>query len=184
MRHSLLSSALILLLACSLAHVQTHPHHPVPPTRDPHTPGFVLATELPDGAVPPSNQDGNFILGPTHPPAPETLPHSDIPHGTVYTFFLNSADSKYYPGIARTPGTFGTPDPHNPAKLIVTTSHSAPYTRRVTVYVPKQYRPGTAAPFIVGADGPDPLLFTTLDSLIAERRVPVMVAISISNGGG
>ena len=39
---------------------------------------------------------------------------------------------------------------------IVTTSHPAPYTRRVAVYVPKQYVPGTAAPFIVGADGPDP----------------------------
>ena len=39
-------------------------------------------------------------------------------------------------------------------------------------------------PFIVGADGPDPLLFTALDNLIAQKRVPVMVAISISNGSG
>jgi iron(III)-enterobactin esterase len=44
--------------------------------------------------------------------------------------------------------------------------------------------PGTAAPFIVGADGPDKLLFTALDNLIAEHRVPVMIAISISNGSG
>ena len=97
---------------------------------------------------------------------------------------MNSADSKFYPGIAREPGTFGTPDPTNPAKLIVTTSHAAAYTRRVTVYVPKQYVPGTVAPFIVGADGPDSALFTALDNLIAERKVPVMIAISISNGGG
>lgn len=97
---------------------------------------------------------------------------------------MNSADSKFYPGIARDPGTFGTPDPTNPAKLIVTTSHPAPYTRRVTVYVPKQYVPGTVAPFIVGADGPDNALFTALDNLIAEHKVPGMVAISISNGGG
>jgi iron(III)-enterobactin esterase len=54
----------------------------------------------------------------------------------------------------------------------------------VTVYVPEQYTPGTVAPFIVGADGPDSALFTALDNLIAERRVPVMIAISISNGGG
>jgi enterochelin esterase-like enzyme len=54
----------------------------------------------------------------------------------------------------------------------------------VTVYVPKQYVSGTAAPFIVGADGPDQMLFTALDSLIAEHRVPVMIAISISNGSG
>jgi hypothetical protein len=32
--------------------------------------------------------------------------------------------------------------------------------------------PGTAAPFIVGADGPDQMLFTTLDNLIAQKRVP------------
>ena len=66
----------------------------------------------------------------------------------------------------------------------MTTSHPAPYTRRVAVYVPKQYVPGTAAPFIVGADGPDPALFTALDNLIAEHRVPAMIAISIGNGGG
>ena len=63
-------------------------------------------------------------------------------------------------------------------------SRPAPYTRKVAVYVPKQYVPGTEAPFIVGADGPDRLLFTALDNLIAEKRVPVMIAISIGNGGG
>ena len=107
-----------------------------------------------------------------------------VPQGTIFNLTMNSADSKIYPGIARDPGTFGTPDPNDPAKLIVTTSHPAPYTRKVAVYVPKQYVPGTAAPFIVGADGPDQLLFTTLDNLIAQKRVPVMVAISIGNGSG
>jgi enterochelin esterase-like enzyme len=97
---------------------------------------------------------------------------------------MESTDSKIYPGIARERGTFGTPDPAIPAKLIVTTSHPAPYTRKVAVYVPQQYVPGTAAPFIVGADGPDRLLFTALDNLIAQRRVPVMIAISIGNGSG
>jgi iron(III)-enterobactin esterase len=144
----------------------------------------VNATELPDGAVPPADKDGNFIIGPTHTPAPEALTNPNIPHGDVFEFVLNSADSKFYPGIKREPGPLGTTDPNDPAKLIVTTSHPAPYTRKVTVYVPKQYQPGTAAPFIVGADGPDGLLFTTLDSLIAEHRVPVMIAVSISNGTG
>jgi len=106
------------------------------------------------------------------------------PQGTVSTFTMESTDSKIYPGIAREPGTFGTPDPNNPAKLIVTTSHPAPYTRRVAVYVPKQYVAGTAAPFIVGADGPDQSLFAALDHLIAQHKVPVMVAISIGNGSG
>src|SRR6058998_3746792 len=96
---------------------------------------------------------------------------------------MESRDSKVYPGIAREPNTFARPDPEDANKLIVN-SHPAPYTRRVAVYVPKQYVAGTEAPFIVGADGPDRLLFTALDSLIAEKRVPVMIAISIANGSG
>jgi len=128
--------------------------------------------------------NGNFILGPTHTPAPESIVNPSVPQGTLIDITMSSADSKLYPGIARTPGTFGTPDPTNPARLIVTTSHPAPYTRHVTVYVPKQYVPGTVAPFIVGADGPDHLLFTVLDNLIAEHKVPIMIAISIQNGGG
>jgi enterochelin esterase-like enzyme len=107
-----------------------------------------------------------------------------VPHGSVFTFNMESADSRIYPGIARDTGTFGTADPTDPAKLIVTTSHPAQYTRRVAVYVPKQYIPGMAAPFIVGADGPDPALFIALDSLIAAHRVPAMIAISIGNGSG
>src|ERR1700676_1486671 len=97
---------------------------------------------------------------------------------------MSSADSRIYPGIARDAGTFGTPDPGDPTKLIVTTTDPAPYKRRVAVYVPQQYVPGTDAPFIVGADGPDQLLFTALDNLIAQKRVPVMIAISIGNGSG
>jgi iron(III)-enterobactin esterase len=156
----------------------------MPPTRDPHSRGYVSAKELPDGSVPPVDQDGNFIIGPTHNAPAEMLNHNDVPKGKVVEFTMRSSDSKIYPGIARDSGTFGTPDPSNPAKLIVTTSHPAPYTRKVAVYVPAQYKPGSVAPFIVGADGPDPLLFSTLDVLIADRKLPPMIAISIGNGGG
>ncbi len=127
---------------------------PVPPTRDPHTAGYVKAKELPDGTVPSPNQDGDFIIGPTHTPAAE-MAAQELTHGSVVEFTMSSADSKYYPGIARDKGTFGTPDPNNPAKLVVTTSHPAAYTRKVAVYVPKDYVPGSVVPFIVGADGPD-----------------------------
>lgn len=154
------------------------------PTRDPHTPGYVAAKELADGTVPSANADGDFILGPTHPAAKEMSVIEGVPQGTVIEFTMNSTDSKLYPGIAREPGTLGTPDHNDPAKLVVTTSHPAPYTRKVAVYVPKQYVAGTAAPFIVGMDGPDRTLFTALDNLIAEKKVPAMVAISIGNGGG
>src|SRR5215471_4397257 len=128
---------------------------PLPPARDPHTPGYAEARELPDGEVPRADVDGNFIIGPTHNPSPEVDAGDRIAHGTVVEFTMNSADSKFYPGIAREPDTFGTPDPNDPAKLIVTTSHPASYTRKVAVYVPKDYLPGAVAPFIVGADGPD-----------------------------
>jgi enterochelin esterase-like enzyme len=164
--------------------VTTHPARPAPPTRDPSTPGFVAAKEFADGANAPADADGNFILGPTHDPAPEMSVRPAVPQGKVFEFTMSSAGSKIFPGIAREPGTFGTPDPADPAKLIVTTSHPAPYTRHVAVYVPAQYVPGTVAPFIVGADGPDRALFTAIDNLIAEHKVPVQVAISIGNGSG
>jgi enterochelin esterase family protein len=157
---------------------------PAAPTRDPNTPGFVAAKELPDGTVPPVDADGNFIIGPTHTPAFEMVVHEGVPQGTVHTFTMSSADSRIFPGIARDSGTFGTVSPTDPATLVVTTSHPAPYKRTVAVYVPAQYVPGTIAPFIVGADGPDQLLFTALDNLIAEKRVPMMIAISIGNGSG
>ena len=160
------------------------PARPTPPTRDPHSPGYVTAKELPDGAVPPPQVDGNFIIGPTHDEAAEMKVDPSVPQGAVYEFTLSSTDSKIYPGIAREDNTFGMADPTDPTKMIVTTSHPAPYTRHVGVYVPKQYVPGTVAPFIVGADGIDRGMFTVLDNLIAQHRVPVMIAISIGNGGG
>ena len=160
---------------------KARPQRQPPPTRDPHTPGYVTAKELPDGENAPANVDGNFILGPTHNAAPETTVKEDVPHGAVYDFTMESTDSKIYPGIAREGST--RPDPQDPTKLIVS-SGPKPYTRHLAVYVPKQYVPGTAAPFIVGADGPDRLLFTVLDNLIAQHKVPVMIAISIGNGSG
>jgi predicted alpha/beta superfamily hydrolase len=173
---------LCAMLVCS-ALAQTYKRPPVP-VRDPHTPGYVQATELPDGDVPSADADGNFIIGPTHNPAPEMLEQTNAPQGTVYEFIMNSEDSKIYPGIAREAGTFGTPDPKDPAKLVVTTSHPAPYKRHISVFVPAQYVHGTAAPFIVGADGPDKILFTALNNLIAEKKLPVMIGISIGNGSG
>jgi len=161
-----------------------HTERPAPPTRDPKTPGYVTAKELPDGSNPPANVDGDFIIGPTHDLPPEMSAHNGIPKGNVIEFTMSSTGSKIYPGIARDANTFGTVDPADPAKLLVTTSHPAPYTRRVAVYVPRQYFAGSVAPFIVGADGPDPLLFSALDTLIAQHKVPPMIAISIGNGGG
>ncbi|MBM3761893.1 MAG: esterase family protein [Acidobacteria bacterium] len=174
------------MMACGLMMAQppavapAKPMRTPPPTRDPRTPGYVDAKELPDGQVPPVNANGNFIIGPTHPAAPETIFVDGVPKGDVIEFTMESKDSKFYPGIAR---VSMAADPNDASKMIVV-SEARPYTRRVTVYVPKQYVAGTVAPFIVGADGPDRMLFTTLDNLIAQKRVPVMIGISIGNGSG
>jgi enterochelin esterase-like enzyme len=184
-----------LVTVCSPASAQTPGQQPAAktaagrgtrrpaPVRDPKSPGYVKAKELADGAIPAANDNGNFILGPTHNPAPEMAVKEGVPQGQVFEFTMESKDSKIYPGIAREPNTFAQPDPADPGKLLVQ-SHPAPYTRRVAVYVPKQYVPGTEAPFIVGADGLDRTLFTALDNVIAQKRVPVMIAISIGNGSG
>src|SRR4051812_20533865 len=66
------------------------PPRPTPPTRDPHAPGYVTATELPDGAVPRVDAEGNFIIGPTHSPAPEMTAQDSVPQGTVITITMES----------------------------------------------------------------------------------------------
>ena len=184
MNTKLVRTVFLLVLFSSAAIATAATKRPTPGACDPHSPGFVEAKELPDGEVPPPNLDGNFIIGPTHNRAPEMIVKEGVPRGQIITFTMKSTDSKIYPGIAREPDTRGEPDPKDSAKLIVTTSHPAPYTRHVEVYVPKQYVPDTVAPFIVGADGPDHLLFTALDNLIAGKRVPPIIAISIGNGSG
>jgi enterochelin esterase-like enzyme len=153
------------------------------PTRDPNTPGYVKAKELPDGAVPSPKENGNFIIGPTHNPAPEMAVKEGVPQGQIFEFTMDSKDSKIYPGVARDRNAPPRPDPSDPSRMLIT-SVPAPYTRKVAVYVPKQYVPGTEAPLLVGTDGPDKMLFTALDNLIAEKRVPAMIAVSIGNGGG
>src|SRR5712671_1830810 len=67
---------------------------PTPPTRDPNTPGYVMAKELPDSSNPPANVDGNFIIGPTHNVAPEMSAQTNVPKGDVIEFTMNSSDSK------------------------------------------------------------------------------------------
>src|ERR1700731_2488850 len=87
------------------------PPRPAPPTRDPNTPGYVTAKDLPDEANAPAKTDGNFILGPTHTPAPEMTVQEGVPQGEVFNFTMESADSKIYPAFARNPNPFGRAAP-------------------------------------------------------------------------
>jgi predicted alpha/beta superfamily hydrolase len=158
-----------------------------PPTRLYDAPGAPPFTVVEGrGANAPVDANGNFVIGPDYVPAPELAVRPGVPQGTVQQFVMDSKDSAFYPGIGR--DVFGSVDPANPKTLIVAT-HAAPYRRTITVYIPQQYRRGTAAPFIVTHDGPafgapDPMLPHVLDNLIAEKRVPVMIAVMIQNGGG
>ncbi len=122
--------------------------------------------------VPPAaTADGNFVIGPPYEPAPELTVRPGVPVGMVHEFTMESTDSRIYPGIAR----------NRPGEVV-------PYTRRVAVYVPAQYKPGTPAPFIVAQDGLSASyrnnLPPALDTLIHEKRVPVMIAVMVHNGGG
>jgi hypothetical protein len=160
-----------------------------PPTRDPSNPNYPRATELPDGTLPPSGAEGNFIVGPTHTPAPETVVRDGVPRGTITSFILSSKDSVIYnPGLIRddTPGCNNssimvtTTAPGDKSNMIVTTSHPGTWTRTIEVYVPPNYVRGTEVLFIVLGDGGSTAwkdMNTTLDNLIQQRRVPPMVSI-------
>lgn len=166
-----------------------------PPTRDPMNPNYPRASELADGTLPPSGVEGNFIIGPTHNPAPETIAKDGVPRGTISSFTLSSKDSVIYnPGLIRddTPGCSNssimvtTTAPGDKSNMLVTTSHPGIWSRTIEVYVPASYVRGTEVPFIVLGDGGSAAwkdMNTTLDNLIAQRRVPAMVSIQIGNGG-
>ena len=156
---------------------------PPAPVRNPLTAGYVKATELPDGQVPPVEADGNFILGPTHTPSPEMSPVGEgAPKGTIYKFTLRSTESKFYPGIVRDQPVPAAGGPAGGDGATIT-SHAAPWTRTVSVYVPSQYVPGTVAPFMITTDG-DNRAFNVLDHLIPQKRLPVMIVVAIPAGGG
>jgi hypothetical protein len=166
-----------------------------PPTRDPSNPNYPRATELPDGTPPPAGAEGNFIIGPTHAPAPETVAKEGVPKGSTTSFTISSRESTIYnPGLIRddVPGCgnssimIATTAPGDKSNMIVTTSHPGTWTRTIDVYIPPNYVRGTSAPFIVIGDGGSTAykdLAATLDNLIAQRRVPPMIAIAIGNGG-
>jgi len=160
---------------------------PTPPTRAADGPGAPPFTKIAGkGANAPINKSGDFVIGPDYAPAPELEVKDGVPRGIVQQFTMESKDSKFYPGIAR--DVFGTVDPDNRKALIVET-HQKDYQRTITVYIPAHYKRGKPAPFIVTHDGPaldkvDMTLPNILDNLIAQKRVPAMIAVMIQNGGG
>jgi len=109
-----------------------------------------------------------LTIGPVYADASELTVADGVPRGAIYEFAMDSTASKIYPGIAKNqPGT-------------------VPYQRRVAVYVPQQYVPGTPAPLLVVQDGLGyrDTMTKVLDTLIGQRRLPAMVAVFVNSGGG
>jgi enterochelin esterase family protein len=124
--------------------------------------------ELP--AFAPGLPDGDYLVKPPYNLAPEAAVRPEVPKGKVVDFTMTAADSKFYSDT----GLKGTTP-----------------TRAVSVYIPSQYVPGTPAPVIVTHDAmgaKDPRapydLPTILDNMIADKRLPAMVAVMIKSGGG
>jgi len=120
--------------------------------------------ELP--VLTPGAGEGDYQVKPPYAPAPEQTPRPDVPKGKVVKFTLQGAESKFYPN---------------------TGLRDWKATREVTVYIPSQYVPGTPAPLLLTADAMGAgknQLATILDNMIADKRLPVMVAVMVANGGG
>ena len=115
--------------------------------------------------------DGDYTIKFPWANSSDLLVNLHVPQGVVHRFIMKSEDSKYYSGIARS----------NPGQVV-------PYERPVAIYIPAQYTPGTAAPFIVVQDGYNPkyalTVPTILDNLIAQKKVPPMLAVMVQHGGG
>src|SRR6185436_9340153 len=115
--------------------------------------------------------DNDVTLRPPWSNSPDLIPNPNAPQGRIHRFTMKSQDSKIYKGISR----------DKPGEVV-------PYERPVAIYIPAQYVPGTAAPFIVVQDGFSPKYHQTvplvLDKLIADKKVPVMVAVLVQHGGG
>lgn len=158
-----------------------------PTVRSPEGPGaprFVVMAQ--PGTNPPVDRDGDFVIGPPYSPAREIEVASGIPRGRVEQFAMESADSKYFPGIAR--AAPGTVDPDNPRTLRLEVRPQS-YQRAITVYIPAGIQAGQTLPFMVVHDGPrlgqqEQTLPPVLDNMIAQKRLPVMAAVLIQNGGG
>lgn len=133
--------------------------------------------------------EGDFTIGPDYAPAAEMSARPGTAAGSVHAFAMSSRDSRIYPGIQRLENEVTARRNSHGNRLAaaeVDQSIAAPYTRTVWVYVPSGYVRGTPAPFMVVQDGYGYLsrLPNVLDNLIADKRIPAVIAVLINSGGG
>ena len=149
------------------------------------TPAWIALTLL--LAAPASADD--IPVAPPYRDAPELTAQPGAHSGTLHSFIITSRDSRIYPGIRQLDNeTTRRRDPYGNriAAPAQSQSEPAPYRREVFVYVPAGYQAGTKAPLLVVQDGRDytARVAAALDRLIAQHRVPAMVAVLIQSGGG
>ncbi len=135
------------------------------------------------------DRQSEITIGPEYADAPELTPTPGQPTGSVQAFVIDPGGSKIYPGIrALANDVTARRDPYGNriAAPFAQESEPAPYRRTVFTYIPAQYKPGTDVPVIVAQDGNGYVsrLPRALDSLIAQHRIPVMIAVMIDNRGG
>lgn len=111
---------------------------------------------------PGSAGDGSFDIGSPFKTAAEFTRGAGVPQGKKFEFTFAAKDSKIYPKAK---------------------------DRVIAVYVPAQYKAGTLAAVMVFQDGTDFFGFddsipAVLDNLIAQGKIPPLVAVFAGNGGG
>jgi enterochelin esterase-like enzyme len=113
--------------------------------------------------------DGDFTIMPPYTAHPLIKVIASNPHGKIYRFTLPSQGT-LFDGLDKT----------------LATANQHTFTRDVRLYVPKQYVDGTSAPFMVVQDGDGYVtdVQNSLDNLIAAKKVPIMLAVLVNNGGG
>ena len=116
------------------------------------------------GAADPGTEgDGDYTISPPYMTGRVAV--TNVPHSSQYQFTMQSSASQVYPGN---------------------------WTRVITVYIPKQYVDGAAAPFIVVQDGNAPAtglpeIVTAGENLYGDpsptNRIPPLVWVFVPPGG-
>lgn len=109
--------------------------------------------------------DGDFTIEAPFSAAPETRAQDGVPRGTLHETTVSSSTSAIYPRDVASDRTF---------------------ERNLKVYVPDGYVEGTPVPFMLVQDGSSYTgrVTTVLDNMIADGRLPAMIAIFINPGPG
>jgi enterochelin esterase-like enzyme len=151
------------------------------------TASLMLASATP--AQGPARTEVESVIGPNYADAPEMAVNPNQPIGSLHGFVMLSEDSTIYPGIRALKNDYTAKLDAFGNRIAATAeqqSEPAPYRREIFVYVPAGYKPGTETPFMVVQDGSSyaSRVALALDTLIAQHRVPPMVAVMIQSGGG